>query len=194
MATSSKFPTTPPLDAAFRTRPLVGEDQAPLWGWLHIALWDPPPAPMRSREVLDHPAVRIYAEGWGKPGDVGVVAQVDGIDAGACWVRLLPEGVGLGYVDVRTPQLGIALLPRFQHRGFGRPLMFAALQAARAHGYGQVSLTVHPENPAVALYERCGFRKRALRNTYHLMTVALDDEAHLQTLTPCAGPRETRGA
>jgi hypothetical protein len=66
-----------------------------LWEWLHIALWDPPPAPLRPREILDHPAVRIYAEDWGKPGDVAWFAQVDGIDAGACWMRLLPEGVGL---------------------------------------------------------------------------------------------------
>jgi ribosomal protein S18 acetylase RimI-like enzyme len=35
---------------------------------------------------------------------------------------------------------------------------------------------VHPENPAIALYERCGFRKRELRNTYHLMTIALEAE------------------
>jgi ribosomal protein S18 acetylase RimI-like enzyme len=156
-----------------RMRPLQREDQAQLWEWLHIALWDPPPASLRPREVLDHPSVRIYAEDWGKPGDVGVVAQVDGVDAGACWMRLLPEGAGLAYVDARTPQLGIALSPRFQRRGFGEPLMRAALSAARDHGYGQVSLTVHPENPAIALYERCGFRKRELRNTYHLMTVSL---------------------
>jgi ribosomal protein S18 acetylase RimI-like enzyme len=155
-------------------RPLHRDDQARLWEWLHIALWDPPPAPLRPREVLDHPSVRIYAEDWGKPGDVGVVAQVDGVDAGACWMRLLPEGVGLAYVDARTPQLGIALSPQFQRRGFGEPLMRAALRAASDQGYEQVSLTVHPANPAIALYERCGFRKREARNTYHLMTVALD--------------------
>jgi ribosomal protein S18 acetylase RimI-like enzyme len=39
-----------------------------------------------------------------------------------------------------------------------------------------VSLTVHPANPAIALYERCGFRKQGLRNTYHLMTVTLEEE------------------
>ena len=174
MATSSKSRTTPPPDVVLRTRPLAREDQDRLWHWLHIALWDPPPASLRPREVLGHPAVRIYAEDWGRPGDVGVVAQVDGIDAGACWMRSLPEGIGLAYVDANTPQLGIALLPQFQHRGFGLPLMQAALNAARDHGYEQVSLTVHPENPAIALYERCGFRKRALRNTYHLMTASLD--------------------
>lgn len=157
----------------FHTRPLVAADQDPLWSWLHIALWDPPPAPLRPREVLDSPHVRIYAESWGRPGDVGVVAQVDGRDVGACWMRLLPAGVGLGSVDERTPQLGIALEPAFQGKGYGKQLMRAALDAARGAGYAQVALTVHPENPAIGLYEVCGFVKRETRNTYHLMVADL---------------------
>ena len=154
-------------------RPLGREDQARIWDWLHIALWDPPPATLRPREVLDHPGVRVYAEDWGKPGDVGIVVRVGRADAGACWMRSLPAGVGLAYVDERTPQLGIALSPPFQRKGLGEPLMRAALHAAREHGYERVSLTVHPENPAIKLYERCGFMKQGLRNTYHLMTVEL---------------------
>jgi ribosomal protein S18 acetylase RimI-like enzyme len=154
---------------SLRFRPLTREDQDDLWNWLHIALWDPPPADLRPREVLDAAPVRIYAEDWGRAGDVGVVAQVDGVDAGACWMRLLPVGVGLASVDEETPQLGIALLPEFQHQGYGRPLMQAALEAARDAGYKRVSLTVHPQNPAIRLYDSCGFRKTELRNTYHLM-------------------------
>jgi ribosomal protein S18 acetylase RimI-like enzyme len=155
-------------------RPLRAQDQAQLWDWLRIALWDPPPAGLRPREILDHPQVRIYAERWGRPSDVGVVAQVDGRDVGACWLRLLPEGLGLASIDATTPQLGIALLPAYQHRGFGEPLLRAALRAARKAGYTQVSLTVHPQNPAIALYERCGFLKREIRNTFHLMVAPLE--------------------
>lgn len=157
----------------FTTRPLISSDQNALWHWLHIALWDPPPAGLREPAVLQHPAVRVYAEDWGREGDVGVVAVVDGEDAGACWMRRLPAGVGMAYVDEATPQLGIALLPPFQHKGHGRPLMQAALDAARRAGYRQVALTVHPQNPAIALYEACGFVKRELRSTYHLMVAAL---------------------
>jgi ribosomal protein S18 acetylase RimI-like enzyme len=154
-------------------RPLIAADQDKLWHWLHVALWDPPPAGLRPVETLQAEGVRIYAEGWGKPTDVGVVAQVDGVDAGACWVRLLPAGVGLGSVDAHTPQLGIALDPAFQHQGHGRPLMLATLAAARQAGYAQVSLTVHPENPAQYMYEHCGFRKIERRNSYHLMVAKL---------------------
>jgi ribosomal protein S18 acetylase RimI-like enzyme len=154
-------------------RELTPADQSRLWNWLHVSLWDPPPAGLRPREVLDLPPVRIYAEDWGKPGDVGVVAQVAGTDAGACWMRLLPEGAGLASVDSRTPQLGIALDPPFQHRGFGAPLMMEALARAKAHGYTQVALTVHPQNSAIRVYERCGFRKIGLRNTFHHMLATL---------------------
>lgn len=150
-------------------RPLLQSDQSILWHWLHVALWDPPPAPLRPLSVLENPGVRMYAEGWGKTTDVGVVAVVDGQDAGACWMRLISDGHGLGYVDDTTPQLGIALEPRYQRRGFGKPLMQAALTAAWEHGFRQVSLTVHPENPAISMYEACGFCKQGLRGSYHLM-------------------------
>jgi ribosomal protein S18 acetylase RimI-like enzyme len=156
-----------------RFRALAASDQDRLWHWLHLALWDPPPAGLRPIEVLQAEGVRVYAEGWGRAGDLGVVAQVDGVDAGACWMRLLPEGVGMASIDAATPQLGIALEPGFQHQGHGRPLMLAALSAARDAGHRQVSLTVHPENPAQHLYERCGFRKIERRNTYHLMVATL---------------------
>lgn len=159
----------PDAVALLTLRPLLAADQSRLWHWLHVALWDPPPAGLRPIAVLDDPRVRIYAEDWGRPGDIGRVAVVAGVDAGACWLRLIAEGAGLAHVDEHTPQLGIALEPEYQRKGYGTLLMRATLHAAWDHGYPQVSLTVHPENPAIAMYEACGFRKRELRGTYHLM-------------------------
>jgi ribosomal protein S18 acetylase RimI-like enzyme len=88
-------------------------------------------------------------------------------------MRLLPVGVGLASIDTQTPQLGIALEPQFQHTGYGRPLMLEALRTAGLSGYRQVSLTVHPENPAQHLYESFGFRKIERRNNYHLMVAGV---------------------
>ncbi len=157
------------LSTRLSFRPLVETDQRILWDWLHIALWDPPPAGLRPREVLDHPGVRIYAENWGRPDDLGVVAVVDGKDAGACWLRVLSTGVGLASIDDKTPQLGIALQPEYQHQGIGKRLMPETLSRAWLAGFEKVALTVHPQNPALHLYERCGFRKVEMRNGYHLM-------------------------
>ncbi|HKL63746.1 MAG TPA: GNAT family N-acetyltransferase [Woeseiaceae bacterium] len=150
-------------------RSLQASDQSALWDWLHIALWDPPQAGLRPREVLDEPGVRIYAEEWGRRSDIGAVAVVDDTDAGACWMRVLPDGVGLASLDGTTPQLGIALNPPYQHRGLGEPLLREALGRAWRAGHRRVSLTVHPQNPAIPLYARCGFEKVEIRRGYHLM-------------------------
>ena len=152
-----------------RFRPLVPSDQAVLWDIFHIALWDPPPAPLRPREILDHPDVRIYVEDWGqREGDVGVVAEVDGKVAGACWMRLVKGGKGLSYLDDETPQLGIGLLPEYQRQGYGEPLMRAALEAG-CRRFRRIALSVHPENPAQRLYRRCGFEQVDVRRTYLIM-------------------------
>lgn len=152
-----------------RFRTLTAADQDSLWHWLHVALWDPPPAPLRPIEVLQSPGARIYVESWGHASDIGVVAVVDGIDAGACWMRVLPLGTGLASVDASTPQLGIALEPEYQHKGYGRPLMLEALACAARAGHAQVALTVHPENPARFMYKSCGFQQVEVRNGFWLM-------------------------
>ena len=51
--------------------------------------------------------------------------------------------------------------------------MLETLRAVALAGYRQVSLTVHPENPAQYMYESCGFRKVERRNTYHLMVASV---------------------
>jgi GNAT superfamily N-acetyltransferase len=156
---------------AFRT--LTTADQDNLWHWLHVALWDPPPAPPRPLEVLRSPGARIYAENWGRPGDIGVVAVIEGKDAGACWMRLLPLGTGLASVDPTTPQLGIALDHEYQHKGYGKHLMLEALARAWRAGHQQVALTVHPENPARFMYQGCGFKQVEVRSNYWLMVACV---------------------
>lgn len=162
--------------SGFSIRPLSTRDQQTLWDIFHVALWDPPPAPLRPRSVLDHPDVRIYAEHWGqRDGDIGVAGVVPEsvTPIGAAWMRLITGGRGLAYIDDHTPQLGIALLPPYQRKGYGEQLMRAALIAA-ADRYRQVALSVHPENPAIALYRKCGFVEVDVRLTYRIMVCELD--------------------
>jgi ribosomal protein S18 acetylase RimI-like enzyme len=88
----------------------------------------------------------------------------------------VPDRKGLAYVDDATPQLGIAVMPGHRGKGYGGQLMRAALAAAKARGIAQVSLTVHVENPAVLLYERCGFRTAGFpAPNYRLMVARLAD-------------------
>lgn len=163
------------MPPSLHIRPLLPDDQELLWDVFHVALWDPPPAPLRPRAHLHAPQMRIYAENWGRPGDIGVVMELANVAApiGACWMRVLPAGQGLAYVDETTPQLGIGLFPCFQGKSHGHRLMLAALECARNAGVEQVSLTVHPANPAIAMYERCGFQKHALQNSQQVMLANL---------------------
>lgn len=159
-------------------QPLLPSDQDTVWDLLRIALWDPPPAPLRPRDVLDSPEVRIYAEDWGRrEGDVGVCGRLgsDPAIVGACWLRLIRGGIGLSYIDDCTPQLGIALFPGCQRRGYGERLMRAALAEAGKR-YRQVTLSVHPQNPAVRLYRRCGFEQVDVRRNYLIMVKGLATE------------------
>jgi ribosomal protein S18 acetylase RimI-like enzyme len=68
--------------------------------------------------------------------------------------------------------LGIGVFPAFQRKGFGKPLLEAALAAA-SEIYQQVSLSVHPENPAIKLYQTLGFSQVDVRRTYSVMVKIL---------------------
>src|SRR5919109_930569 len=101
-----------------------------------------------------------YVENWGRPGDAAVIALDEGHPVGAAWYRLFkPSAPGYGFVDERTPELSIAVVPSRRGHGFGGELMDALLARARAEGYAGISLSVAKDSPAVQLYERYGFEK-----------------------------------
>jgi ribosomal protein S18 acetylase RimI-like enzyme len=51
--------------------------------------------------------------------------------------------------------------------------MREALSRAAQAGHAQVALTVHPENPARLMYQGCGFRQVAIRNSFWLMVACI---------------------
>lgn len=143
-------------------RPLTAADEPFLREMLREAdRWylplDAPRPPLT--EILADPHVRLYVEGWGRPGDDGVVADVAGSPAGACWLRLFgPESHGWGFVGQDVPEISIAVAPQWRRRGIGRSLLAAALARAQQSGHQEVSLSVMPDNPARELYLQAGFR------------------------------------
>ena len=113
----------------------------------------------RMSEDAERPVYR-YVRNWGRPGDAGVVAM-DGPHAyGAAWYRLFTaDEPGFGFVDERTPELTIAVVPSRRGRGAGRELLEALLDRARAGGLDAVSLSTDPEQ--VGWYEQFGFERVA---------------------------------
>jgi GNAT superfamily N-acetyltransferase len=110
------------------------------------------------RERVPGSLVSRYIRGWGRPGDTAVIALEGGFPVGAAWFRVFRSAEpGYGFVDERTPELAIAVVPSKRGHGVGDALLKALLAKARAGGFERLSLSVEPGNPARKLYERHGF-------------------------------------
>ena len=133
-------------------RPLNAFDQGLLWQFLIIAAHETELAAVR-----DYPKLARYAEGWGRHGDSGWLAQKDGAAVGVTWLRLWPgQDKGFGWVRDDVPELAIAVMKQYQGQGIGSALLKQILESARGV-YPAVSLNVRRDNPAVRLYVRFGF-------------------------------------
>lgn len=116
--------------------------------------------------VVAHEELARYHEGWGRRGDLAVIAEDGGEVVGASLCRLFTEdGHGHGYVDDKTPELAVAVWGGRRGQGIGTRLMEAIEDAAREAGCSRISLSVDADNPARKLYERLGYA-----------TLSVDDE------------------
>jgi ribosomal protein S18 acetylase RimI-like enzyme len=111
--------------------------------------------------LLRDPAVAVYIEGWGRPGDAGVVAEdEDGVPLGAAWYRRFTQAEhGHGFVAPEVPELTVAVAPPNRGRGVGTALLEALVERAEAEGAPALSLSVEDDNPALRLYERLRFER-----------------------------------
>ena len=101
---------------------------------------------------------RRYVEGFGRPGDGGVIAETGGEPAGAAWYRLLPaDDAGYGYVADDVPELTIGVAAAHRGQGVAAELLERLKATAAADGFRAISLSVEPDNHARRIYERAGF-------------------------------------
>jgi GNAT superfamily N-acetyltransferase len=149
------------MSAAFTIRSAGPDDVPFLWdmGWEAVAV-DPGMRAMGREAAFALPSVCTYLDGWGRPGDAGVVAiDHEETRLGAAWLRLFPaDDPADGFVAAGVPELAIGVAAEARGRGIGRALLDAMLATARGQGYRAVSLSVDRQNPARRLYERAGFR------------------------------------
>ena len=142
----------------FEIRPLIPSDQSFLWEMLYQSLYVPEGSAPFEREILNHPDIAKYVSDWGREDDSGFVA-VDENDrpVGAIWLRLLKgEEKGFGYVDDKTPELGMAVSPEYRGKGIGTSLLSSLIKSAEDFNE-YISLSVAIGNPALRLYQRLGF-------------------------------------
>ena len=142
-------------------RPVQSHDLPFLWDMLwEGAAVDAGMRALGKDAALDRPENRTYLDGWGRPGDAGVVALGDAEQRlGAAWYRRFPnEARGYGFVAPDVPELAIGVVATARGRGVGGALLDALLALARERGERALSLAVDRRNPARALYQRHGFR------------------------------------
>ena len=115
----------------------------------------------RAPEDTGPGPVALYVKAWGRPGDAAMIAIDGGFPVGAAWYRLFArDRRGYGFVDERTPELAIAVVPNARGKGVGAKLLAALIERARTEGYGTISLSVDRNNAgAIGLYERHGFER-----------------------------------
>jgi len=119
--------------------------------------------------------VQLYVKAFGRPGDTVVIALADGFPVGAAWYRLFKAAKpGYGFVDEKTPELAIAVVPNARGKGVGSALLDALLARARAAGHETVSLSVDKKNlGAIHVYEEHGFSRVAESDDSLTMVCAL---------------------
>lgn len=115
------------------------------------------PMPRPGADVLADPHLARYVVGWPRPGDLGVVAEID-VPVGAAWWRYLAAGEpGYGFVDERIPEISIGVVAAARGAGTGSRLLATLIDCARERAVPALSLSVEPDNPAARLYRRLGF-------------------------------------
>ncbi len=143
-------------------RPATPADQPFLLEMLAAAS-SPEGDPMPLAELEADPQLRGYVDGWGRPGDVGLVAVAgddpDGRPLGAAWYRTFTaDAPGYAFLHESIPEVAIACRPEARGQGLGHRLIDGLLDRAHAGGVPQLCLSVRTTNAAaVKVYEDCGF-------------------------------------
>jgi ribosomal protein S18 acetylase RimI-like enzyme len=154
--------SAPPSPAAFRVRAGGARDLPLLREMLvEAAYWRAEAPRPPAAEALARPELAKLLAGWGRAGDAAVVAECEERGPlGAAWYRLWSDDDhSYGFVDARTPELAIGVRATARGQGVGAALLGALVETARRGRLARISLSVEPDNPALRLYRRFGFRR-----------------------------------
>ena len=101
----SKLGFFAPMDYVIRQ--LTRQDEPILWEMLHYGLSPAGKNELPSRDVVRHPEISRYVEGWGRVGDTGFVAHDKKNRAllGAAWLRRPTDK------SDASPELALAVKP-----------------------------------------------------------------------------------
>ena len=151
----------PALVREYTIKPLTSEDFAFQEEMLYQSLYVMEDQNIFPREIVQNPLISKYMKHWGKQGDFGLIVEnkETGDKIGAAWYRLFSTNDrGFGFIDDKTPEISIAIDYNHRNQGIGSHLLLSLINHAKNTGFKSLSLSVIPENAAIHLYERIGFK------------------------------------
>jgi ribosomal protein S18 acetylase RimI-like enzyme len=145
----------------YAIRPLTTADEPILWEMLYQALHTSEGGP--PRDAVKRPEFARYVDGWGRLDDAGFVAhdKEGGQLLGAVWIRRLSNRRDA------PPDLAFGVKPGLRRRGIGAALLTQLVKAYPEQS--TIVIRAAPNNPAVRLYERFGFK--IIKQSEHSVTM-----------------------
>ena len=127
--------------------------------FLYEAIFIPEGQKKVDRAIIKSPLLSRYIKDFGQEDDdICFVAKIHGKLIGAIWTRCFNETEpGFGYVDLKTPELSMSVLPEYQQKGIGTELLKTMISKLKICNYKQVSLSVDKQNYAIKWYEKFKF-------------------------------------
>jgi ribosomal protein S18 acetylase RimI-like enzyme len=161
---------------AISIRPARADDLLFLEEMMVVASnWDPGRPFLPLDRLLEDEHMRRYFEGWGRPGDVAIIAEEADLPLGATWRRFYPSAApGYGFIAETIPEVSIGVRAESRGRGIGASLLDALADDARRAGLSALSLSVELGNPAARLYQRQGYRTVRSSPEDHVMRLDLE--------------------
>jgi GNAT superfamily N-acetyltransferase len=130
------------------------------WALFEAVRWNPERELPPFEVTIEHPELARYHHGWGRRGDLGVIATAGDQIVGVALCRLFTEDDhGHGYVDESTPEVTVAVAESHRRAGLGTRLVEEVERAARAAGFARLSISVDAGNPSLRIAERLGYEE-----------------------------------
>ncbi len=112
------------------------------------------------QKALSDPSLNKYWLDWGRPGDLGIVAENSstGMPVACAWLRLFTkEQAGGSFFSKQVPELAMSVVRDCRGKGIGTMTLRRLIEEGRSQFTGIV-LSVRNDNPTSRLYERLNFK------------------------------------
>ena len=150
------------MEAEIIIRDLDQSETGILKTMLYNAIFIPPEEVKPHPEIRELPEIAVYIKDFGREGDICLVAEIEGVIAGAVWTRLFTAGAqGYGFIAPEIPELSMSVLEQYRRQGIGTMLLAGMLKKLASKGFRQVSLSVDLANYAYRMYRKQGFEDYA---------------------------------